>query len=635
MMFSELTERSGSRTRRRGSRRVAGQAGVAAFVERLEARTLLSVTVESIIRQTSISLLDGPISEPAALVGINSSNGVKTFETTTLFGYGITYAQTPVRPAGTMPMGGVGLEIRFTADTQSVITVDWQTGDSISNPRTVGLTLEPGVTVLTLPHVYAALTPSLNNPPPFLETYGVTISEGTASAPLGLIAQVNVNVTYAMTHGPDLIIRGRDSDLTPDLVLFEAGADGSMVVSTNFESTNAIPFTRHTVAPGGAVYVDALGGNDRLLASAGFSPRLFLDGGAGDDQIVGGAGADSLRGGPGNDSIDGGDGNDLISGSAGHDWLFGGGGLDSLYGGSGNDRLDGGEGDDQLFGDAGDDQLLGGNGNDFLLGGLGADLLYGEAGNDALAGGYDNTSTKLNVAAILKGSRGPRGPQAVARILKANVPAPPAIPNRSFGPAIANDGVRDRLEGGTGRNTLAPHVRRGSPGNDQIVGRRRGDITIRLDDPPVPTLDVQRVVGYDSSSGADLIASPTRTSYVLNRTFFDGNSIYPLLQFPLISASQFQGFYGAPHPGQLMILELDNPAFNNAKPSFWEQYNLPYLQFGTSFGGVYLASSEPFDPKSRFNERTGIPSPLGMEVAFLLANHYAYDPMSRSFTVLA
>ncbi len=122
----------------------------------------------------------------------------------------------------------------------------------------------------------------------------------------------------------------------------------------------------------------------------------------------------------------------------------------------------------------------------------------------------------------------------------------------------------------------------------------------------MPTLDVQRVVGYDSSSGADLIASADPDVLRLEPHVLRRQLDLSPAPVPLISASQFQGFYGAPHPGQLMILELDNPAFNNAKPSFWEQYNLPYLQFGTSFGGVYLASSEPFDPKSRFNERTGI-----------------------------
>ncbi len=114
---------------------------------------------------------------------------MKTFETTTLFGYAIAYEQTPVRPPGRCPWE-VGLEIRFTADTRSVVTIDWQTGDSISNPRTVGLTLEPGVTVLTLPTSTPRPPPVSTILPPLPRNLCVMISEGTASALLGLIAQV-------------------------------------------------------------------------------------------------------------------------------------------------------------------------------------------------------------------------------------------------------------------------------------------------------------------------------------------------------------------------------------------------------------------------------------------------------------
>ena len=72
----------------------------------------------------------------------------------------------------------------------------------------------------------------------------------------------------------------------------------------------------------------------------------YLDGLAGNDNIIGGSSDDELRGSAGNDTLNGGNGNDTLVGSTGND---------DLDGGQGNDTLNGGAGDDVLKGNAGSD----------------------------------------------------------------------------------------------------------------------------------------------------------------------------------------------------------------------------------------------------------------------------------------
>jgi Ca2+-binding RTX toxin-like protein len=58
-----------------------------------------------------------------------------------------------------------------------------------------------------------------------------------------------------------------------------------------------------------------------------------------------------------------------------------------MDGGAGNDQLNGGNGPNVLLGGDGNDTLLGGSGRDLLVGGAGADQLSGNAGDDILVAG--------------------------------------------------------------------------------------------------------------------------------------------------------------------------------------------------------------------------------------------------------
>jgi Ca2+-binding RTX toxin-like protein len=69
--------------------------------------------------------------------------------------------------------------------------------------------------------------------------------------------------------------------------------------------------------------INALGGNDQVLASHLSADAIFLteDGGDGNDVLIGGAGDDILLGGNGNDVLIGGLGQDLLDGGPGHNVL--------------------------------------------------------------------------------------------------------------------------------------------------------------------------------------------------------------------------------------------------------------------------------------------------------------------------
>jgi hypothetical protein len=77
-------------------------------------------------------------------------------------------------------------------------------------------------------------------------------------------------------------------------------------------------------------------------------------------------------------------GNDLLVGTPGTDSICGLGGNDTIRGLGGNDRLLGGRGRDELFCGRGADTLVGGPGSDSLTGGRGRDVLGGRGGNDLL-----------------------------------------------------------------------------------------------------------------------------------------------------------------------------------------------------------------------------------------------------------
>lgn len=132
---------------------------------------------------------------------------------------------------------------------------------------------------------------------------------------------------------------------------------------------------------------------NNTLDTRGFSGRVQLTGGAGNDVLLSGPRNDVLDGGTGHDTLRGGSGPDSLSGGDGNDVLEGENGLDDLAGGTGNDVLNGGAHADRLLGGPGNDTLRGGRAADVLLGESGDDDIDGESGTDQAAGGGNGTVT--------------------------------------------------------------------------------------------------------------------------------------------------------------------------------------------------------------------------------------------------
>jgi dipeptidyl aminopeptidase/acylaminoacyl peptidase len=75
---------------------------------------------------------------------------------------------------------------------------------------------------------------------------------------------------------------------------------------------------------------------------------------------------------------------DVLYGSNESDVLLGGGGNDLIAGYGGNDRIAGGDGPDGIEAGAGNDVVYGGPGNDWIAGGPGSDKIFGGPGNDVI-----------------------------------------------------------------------------------------------------------------------------------------------------------------------------------------------------------------------------------------------------------
>ena len=125
------------------------------------------------------------------------------------------------------------------------------------------------------------------------------------------------------------------------------------------------------------------------------TPREYLFGGQGDDQLTGNIFADRLYGGDGQDTINGNGGKDYIEGNEGNDVL--------LSGGSGDDTIIGGQGDDTLDGGIGDDTLDGGLDNDTLKGGSGFDRYIVRFGSDTIEDSDGNGVVELNGKIVVGG----------------------------------------------------------------------------------------------------------------------------------------------------------------------------------------------------------------------------------------
>ena len=170
--------------------------------------------------------------------------------------------------------------------------------------------------------------------------------------PSGTIALVDGVLTVTGTENRDRVV----------LRKLRSGDGGRLAVLINHQHQT------FSLADVDSVFINALGGNDVIVARRNVSLELTVDGGDGNDRIRGGSGNDNLTGGLGNDQITGGRGNDVIDGGAGDDRLRGQGGDDTLSGGDDNDTLIGGRGDDLLDGGAGTNVLKPDSGRDKQIG---------------------------------------------------------------------------------------------------------------------------------------------------------------------------------------------------------------------------------------------------------------------------
>src|SRR5262245_3564782 len=220
---------------------------------------------------------------------------------------------------------------------------------------------------------------------------------------------------------------GGDAD---DFAVSGVLADGSRILISNWETTDANPITGfaatfagatlgadvpfyvniHTVANGGGEIRGQLVciATDNGETVVGTSGNDYLPGLGGDDVMAGGDGNDILDGGPGRDSMYGGLGNDVYFVADDHDLVgeYDGEGFDTVFAsvdyamggytenlilqgsavnGRGNDLVNvitGNANGNLLDGQGGDDLLIGGAAHDDLDGGEGDDVLIGGAGGD-------------------------------------------------------------------------------------------------------------------------------------------------------------------------------------------------------------------------------------------------------------
>ncbi len=254
-------------------------------------------------------------------------------------------------------------------------------------------------------------------------------------------------------------------------------------------------------------------GNDRLFADALTDVRVWadaqaglagtaqqgdwLDGGAGDDELVGSADADAIFAGRGDDRVFAGGGNDFIFGdgegaatnlgwhradyadgsyallpasytlpsAGGADFIRAGGGNDIVNADFGSDVVYGEAGDDTIAGYEGADELYGGDGNDFIAGdmsgwqgvpeapgapdtidgGAGNDEILGNGGDDLLFGGSGDDS--------IDGGEGDDG-----------------IDGEEGNDSLQGGQGADRIAGGDGDDVLS-----GGDGADTLVGEAGAD----------------------------------------------------------------------------------------------------------------------------------------------------------------
>jgi Ca2+-binding RTX toxin-like protein len=555
--------------------------GAIGHLERLEPRRLLSLAIEQVVRYDAISLYPGLVGDTVDLEP--GPNGIRTADIGVLAGYSVPSAlgRPPIQ------LGGFSFGVTLSGDYGATARVSINWGDQSATSTAI----DTGPSPVTLPHSY------LGPNGPNKDRWTVTITASAGSETDQVV--IDVSVTDVLVSNFSMFVRDGYSG-GDDVSLDQNG--GAVTVTTSSPNYAPATYSTNTFS---TVYVQTLSGNDTITAGAGFSLPLWVDAGAGNDLVRGGQGNNYIEGGSGNDTLYGGPKDDELVGLDGNDLLDGGGNDDLLYGGSGNDTLYGGSGSDTLDGGAGNDWLDGGAGNDLLIGSLGADMLQGGSGNDILIGGYDNTIAGIDAGA-LTAAWASSNLKAIARIVKA--PVPGGALKRTYGPSIANDAAVDTLNGGSGRDVLVRHWVAGVKTNDKVVDRTRSDRLITLHDRPVRAVRTPNGIDYAqglvTTSGADMIGNPTRSTFVIGRNDPDIQSAEKQVGFQGVSANEFVPTYGSVRPGRLLFLEVTSPRVDDN--TFWVNFNTRFLNYGIEELATFIITSNPYDPMNRNNSSGGL-----------------------------
>jgi Tol biopolymer transport system component len=254
------------------------------------------------------------------------------------------------------------------------------------------------------------------------------------------------NDTLSGSAGDDALVGGPGDDLTDG---GEGNDRGDYAEATGGVTVNLSVAGAQVTGGAGT---DGLAGIENLTGS-GFPDRLTgngaantLTGSGGDDTLEGSGGMDLLQGGDGNDRAVGGDGDDRVLGEAGNDVLSGSDGNDEVRGGTGQDDLSGDQGNDQLFGESEADVASGGPGDDRVLGNDGPDILSGGEGNDDVRGGAsgDRLAGEAGEDSLL----GEAGRDTITGGESSDL----LLGGDGNDRILARDGLRDRVNGGPGRD---------------------------------------------------------------------------------------------------------------------------------------------------------------------------------------
>ncbi len=226
-------------------------------------------------------------------------------------------------------------------------------------------------------------------------------------------------------------------------------------------------------------------------------------------------GADFIRAGGGNDIVNADFGNDIVYGEAGDDVIAGYEGADELYGGDGNDLIAGDASGWQGVADApgAPDTIDGGAGNDDIRGNGGDDLLFGGSGDDSIDG--DEGDDVIDGGDGRDSVQGGQGADRLAGGAGDDVLAGGDGADTLLGEAGADtlqgDAGNDVLDGGDGDDDLS-----GGDGDDELDGSAGADI-LRGDAGNDVLAGGEGADAIDGGDGDDGIAGDSRRRRAVGR----------------------------------------------------------------------------------------------------------------------